>query len=151
MRESPNRVCSSANMKAFQQPEVKAVFDTYPARLKARLLHLRQQIFAVAATNDRVGPLTETLKWGQPSYLTAQSKSGTTVRIDRIKHKSKQTEEDYGLFVHCQTSLVSTWRDLYSGDLDFDGNRCIRFTTTEDPPDDALRHCIVMALTYHLK
>jgi len=138
-------------MEAFQQPEVEAVFDAYPTGLKARLLHLRQQIFFVAAKNDRIGPLTETLKWGQPSYLTAQSKSGVTVRIDRIKQKSGQTEEEYGMFVHCQTSLVSTWRDLYTGSLDFDGNRCIRFTATEDPPEDALRHCIGMALTYHLK
>lgn len=138
-------------MEAFQQPEVKAKFDAYTTALRSRLLHLRQQIFSVAAADDRVGPLTETLKWGQPSYLTTQSKSGVTVRIDRIRQKAGQEEENYGLYVHCRTSLVSTWRDLYSGSLNFDGNRCIRFAANEDPPDDALRQCISMALTYHHK
>ena len=28
-----------------------------------------------------VGPLTETLKWGEPAYLTEVTKAGTTVRI----------------------------------------------------------------------
>jgi hypothetical protein len=138
-------------MDDFQQPGVKAVFDAYPEHLLPGLLNLRRLIFSVASTRGDIGPLTETLKWGQPSYLTSQSKSGTTVRIDQIKPKKGHAAEHYGLFVHCSTTLVSTWRDLFDGVLSFEGNRCIRFATTDEPPEEVLRHCIDMALTYHLK
>ena len=101
-------------------------------------------IFETAAATDGVGPLLETLKWGQPSYLTAQSKSGTTVRIDQIKRRPGH----YGMFVHCQTSLLTTYRDLYGDVLSFDGNRGVICQADQDPPTAALRHCIALALTY---
>jgi len=66
---------------AFANADVAAVFRAYPAPLRARLLALRRLIFDTAAETDGVGPLDETLKWGQPSYLTAASRSGTTIRI----------------------------------------------------------------------
>jgi hypothetical protein len=138
-------------LKLFTQPEVKAVFESYPVDLKARLLYLRHLIFSVASESAVIGPLTETLKWGQPGYLTEQSKSGVTVRIDGIKPEKNQIADSYGLYVHCNTSLVSDWRDIFQDVLAFEGNRCIRFSIEEDPPEDALRHCIEMALTYHLK
>ncbi|MHA1572057.1 MAG: DUF1801 domain-containing protein, partial [Alphaproteobacteria bacterium] len=77
-------------MEPFQHPDVAAVFDAYPAALRRRLMALRQLIFETAALSEGVGPLTETLKWGQPSYLTQQSGSGTTIRIDGIKGQAGQ-------------------------------------------------------------
>ncbi len=133
-------------MKRFENPDVAGVFDAYPADLKSRLLRLRQLIFETAAEMDRVGPLEETLKWGQPSYLTATSKSGTTIRIDQIGSETGQ----YGLFVHCQTTLIPTFRDFYPEELSYDGKRAILFDVNEDPPVEPLRHCIALALTYHL-
>ena len=73
-------------MKSFADPAVAAVFEAYPAAMRRRLLALRALVFDVAAKTEGVGRLTETLKWGQPSYLTEQTKSGTTVRIDRLKN-----------------------------------------------------------------
>jgi hypothetical protein len=46
------------------------------------LAHLRRLIFFVAAQDEHIGGLEETLKWGVPAYLTSVSKSGTTIRID---------------------------------------------------------------------
>lgn len=109
-------------------------------------MRLRQLIFETAAEMDRVGPLEETLKWGQPSYLTSKSKSGTTIRIDQIGSEHGQ----YSLFVHCQTTLISTFRDFYPEELSYDGKRAIVFDVNEDPPENPLRHCIALALTYHL-
>ena len=48
---------------------------------------LRQLIFATAAETDGVGKIEERLKWGQPSYLTESSGSGTTIRIDALKNE----------------------------------------------------------------
>ena len=133
-------------MEAFQDAAVKAVFDAYPHPLKDRLIRLRQLIFNTAAETDAVVRLEETLKWGQPSYLTSETKSGTTIRIDQYK----KTPGRYGMFVHCQTSLLSTYRELFPGILKFDGNRGIVFDLEDEVPQDAVRTCIARALTYHL-
>ena len=132
--------------RPFSNQNVKAVFWAYPKGLKPRLMRLRELIFDTAAAIEGVGALEETLKWGQPSYLTPQSKSGTTIRIDQIKSKTGH----FAMYVHCQTSLVTAYRELYPDVLSFDGNRGIVFNLKEDLPGDALRHCIAMALTYHL-
>src|SRR5262245_58720049 len=133
----------------FSDPAVAAVFAGYPARSKAKLLALRRLILETAAKTPGVGALQETLKWGQPSYLTAESRSGSTIRIDRVKPEPGDDRERYALYVHCQTTLVSTFRQLYRDELDFGGNRSILLDADRPLPKAALRHCIALALTYH--
>jgi len=133
-------------MEPFLYSQVEDVFKAYPEKLKRKLMSLRHLIFDTASEIERVGPLEETLKWGQPSYLTQQTKSGTTIRIDQIKSEPGH----YGMFVHCQTSLISTYRELYPDILSFDGKRCVKFNELDDPPEGVLRNCIALALTYHL-
>src|SRR5262245_40711930 len=74
-----------ATMRRFASSDVQSVFKAYPPALRAKLMALREILFDTAAMTEGVGPLTETLKWGQPSYLTEETGSGTTVRIDRLK------------------------------------------------------------------
>lgn len=62
-------------------PEVAVVFDSYPEEMRVKLLFLRRLIYETAASLEEVGELEETLKWGEPSYLTPKSKSGSTIRI----------------------------------------------------------------------
>jgi len=130
----------------FSDPAVDAVFDTYPTPLKTRLLALRRLIFETARTTAGVGALQETLKWGQPSYLTTATKSGSTVRIDQVK----SAPDCYAIYFHCQTDLVATFRDLYPTEFTYGGNRSILFNANDKLPEPALRHCIALALTYHL-
>jgi len=130
---------------AFANADVAAVFRAYPAPLRARLLALRRLIFDTAAETDGVGPLDETLKWGQPSYLTAASRSGTTIRIDRVK----AVPERYALYVPCQTTLIETFRAQYPDDLVYDGNRGVLFDADAELPEAIVRHCVALALTYH--
>jgi hypothetical protein len=130
----------------FGDAAVKATFSAYPKPLKAKLLALRRLIFDTARTTQGVGTLEETLKWGQPSYLTPETGSGTTVRIDQVKSTAGQ----YAVYFHCQTDLVETFRGLYPTKLNFGGNRCILLSAADDVPEAALRHCIGLALTYHL-
>lgn len=126
-------------------PKVAAVFSSYPRRLQTKLLALRQLILDTARATDGVGTLEETLKWGQVSYLTSESKSGSTIRIDQVKSEP----DKYALYFHCQTNLVETFRELYPT-LVYGGNRCILLDATAALPKDALRHCVALALTYHL-
>jgi hypothetical protein len=145
MRE-PARKNASTPRQDFSDPAVDAVFDSYPALLKSRLLALRRLIFETARTTPGVGPLQETLKWGQPSYLTAETKSGSTVRIDQVK----SAPDCYAIYFHCQTDLVATFRDLYPTEFTYGGNRSILLNAKHRIPEPALRHCIALALTYHL-
>lgn len=135
-----------AKQKMIESPEVAAVFETYPKEVKTKLLFLRELIFDVASKTEGVGELEETLKWGQPSYLTTQSKSGSLVRIDQIKSQPGQ----YAMYFHCQTTLVDTFKEMFRDDFKFEGNRSIVFKKADRVPVTALRHCISLALTYHL-
>ena len=85
------------------------------------------------------------MKWGQPSYLTPQTKSGSTIRIDQVKPSPGR----YAVYFHCQTDLVETFREFYP-ELRFGGDRSIVLDAEEKLPEAALRHCVALALTYHL-
>ena len=131
----------------FSDPAVSAVFSSYPKPINAKLLALRRLIFDTAKMTEGVGRLEETLKWGQPSYLTPETKSGSTIRIDQIKSAGNQ----YAIYFHCQTDLVETFRELYPSEFSYEGDRCILLDAAEKLPEPALRHCVALALTYHLK
>ena len=132
--------------RIFEDAAVEAVFDAYPAGLRANLLGLRELIFATAREAKSVGALVESLKWGQPSYRPSKPRIGTTVRIDALKSE----EPGYAMFFHCQTTLVATFRELYGDQLAFQGDRAIVFAPGRKVPRAALSHCIALALTYHL-
>jgi hypothetical protein len=134
-------------MKPFTNPAVEAHFNAYPRSVRRKLLALRELVFATAARTDGVGELHETLKWGEPAYVTAGSKSGTTVRID---WKSRSPDQ-YAMYFHCQTGLVESFRQMFPNDFRFEGNRALVFDVGEKLPRDALAMCIEAALTYHAR
>jgi hypothetical protein len=127
-------------------PAVDAVFEACPAPVKAKLLALRRLILDTARSTKGVGRIEEALKWGQPSYLTAETGSGSTIRIDRVKSADNQV----AVFFHCQTDLVDTFRELYPK-LSYSGNRAILLDADKKLPEAELRHCVALALTYHLR
>jgi hypothetical protein len=147
MKSTKKKTLVQAQHAGPSDPAVGAVFGAYPEPLKAKLLALRRLILDAAAATRGVGELEETLKWGQPSYLTAATKSGSTIRIDRPKTSANQ----YALYFHCQTDLVATFRELYPKALTTAGNRAILFNVDDDIPEAVLRHCLGLALTYHLR
>jgi hypothetical protein len=125
---------------------VAAVIATYPEEIQARVLALRALIFRTAEQIPAIGPLAETLKWGQPSYRPAMTGSGTTIRLgwNRLHPRA------YSLYVHCRTDLIDTFDLLYPDLFQLIGAREIRFDAGEAIPTDELSHCIELALTYHL-
>jgi hypothetical protein len=133
-------------MRKFGSPAVAAVFKAYPAGVRAKLQALRALVFETAAKTEGVGRITETLKWGQPSYLTEESGSGSTVRIDSLK-----SGDGYAVYFHCQSGLVEAFREIHPGRFAFEGNRAIVFDAADRVPKRALAHCIGLALTHHLR
>lgn len=109
------------------------------------LLSLRELIYEVARSTDGVGSLEETLKWGQPSYLTPETKSGSTLRLGVTKD-----QRHLGLYVHCQTDILSSFKERFPSAFRFDGSRGVLFEAGEDLQAEKLRFCIAHGLTYHL-
>ena len=143
--EAPSTSAEAPSISAEAPPKaVAAVFAGYPEHVWARLLELRELILATAAELDGVGRLTETLKWGEPSYLTEASKSGSTIRIGW----KASDPEAYAIYLNCQTTLVDTCRTRFP-ELIYQGNRAISFSTSQPLPRDSARECIALALTYH--
>ena len=131
-------------MTPFRSPTVAQAFVAYPPPMRRQGLALRELIFSTAAATPGVGELEETLKWGEPAYLTSASRSGSTIRI---AWKPSSPTQD-AMYFNCQTTLVDTFRLLFQGEFRFEGQRALVFTADEALPMDALAVCITAALTY---
>ncbi|WP_426125807.1 DUF1801 domain-containing protein [Pararhizobium sp. PWRC1-1] len=130
------------------QPVPEAVaeaLERYPEPIRLRLLQIRDLILVVAAETQGVGPLTETLKWGEPAYLTEASRSGTTLRLG----VSKSAPDHCAVFVSCQTTLIQTFRAHFADDFAFEGQRALLIPATGLLPREPLALCLGAALTYH--
>jgi hypothetical protein len=129
-------------MELTSNPKVKGVFDNYPESVKPQMLHLRELVLATASEIEGLEKLDETLKWGEPSYLT---KYGSTVRMD---WKAKSPDQ-FAIYFKCTSLLVPTFKTLYKNKFNFEGNRAIVFKLNEKIREAELKHCISLALTYH--
>lgn len=134
-------------MKPFSEPAVRAHFQSYPAHVRKKMLAVRELIFSVAAGTEGVGELQETLKWGEPAYVTVQSKSASTVRMD---WKPKAPGQ-YAVYFNCNTGLVDTFKTMFPEDFRYEGRRAIVFEVDERIPRDALAVCIQASLTHHAR
>jgi Domain of unknown function (DU1801) len=130
----------------FDSDQVKRVYEAIPESARIQMLALRELIYAVAKNSKAIGALEETLKWGEPAYLTSETKSGSLVRLGW-----KQKDPDYvRVLFHCQTNLVETFRTMFADELTFEGNRAIVFKVGKTMPTASMRFCIEAALTYRL-
>ena len=130
------------DMDKIENPEVAKVFNKYPKHMRQKLMSLRQLVLDTASTSEGVGTLEETLKWGEPSYIT---KGGSAIRMNWKNSAPGQ----YFMYFHCKTKLVDTFKELYNDKFKFEGNRAIVFNQSDEIPIDELRHCILLSLTYH--
>ena len=124
---------------------VAEALSRYPERVQTRLLEIRALVFAVAAETEAIGPLTETLKWGEPAYLTEASKSGTTIRLGT----TKSAPEDCAVLFNCKTTLVEMFRTHFSDAFAFEGNRALIVPASGALPREPLKLGLHAALTYH--
>ncbi len=129
--------------RPFATDAVATAFDMLAPDARDGMLALRDLIFDTADDLPRIGRLEEALRWGQPAYLTPDSKVGTTIRLGVPKSGK------FALFVHCQTSLIADYITMFPDQDRVEGTRAILFDRPDqiDPP----RHgwLIRRALTYH--
>ena len=125
-------------------PEVARILDAAPPEAAAALRRLRELILEGAASDPRIGPLDESLKWGQPAWR-ARRAVGTTLRIDIAKGRPGEVS----LFFHCRTGLVELFRARHAGRFAFHGARELS-CPVEAIPEDAVRDCAATALGWRL-
>ncbi|MCH9632679.1 MAG: hypothetical protein S4CHLAM6_10170 [Chlamydiae bacterium] len=130
----------------IEDTEVSEIFDSYPPIFRKKLLFLRNLILKIAKEDPRIGSIDETVRWGEPSYLTSETKSGSIIRI----HWRASKPKEYAMYFHCGTTLISDFRKKYSKELCFGGNRSIIFQEVDKVPTKIISACIKMALTYNL-
>lgn len=129
-------------MENIKNQKVLKKFQSYPKDIRQKLVRLRQLIFDVASDAAEIGELEESLKWGEPSYITD---GGSTVRIDW----KESTPQKYAMYFNCNTKLVSTFKKIYTDKFIFEGNRAIVFNRKDKVPTKELKHCIALSLQYH--
>jgi hypothetical protein len=114
------------------------------APLRLKLYPLRKLVLDAAASNAAIGLLAESLKWGEPSYTPSKKGVGSSVRI------APRKDGKLSMNFICHTGLVGKFREIYGEKLEFEGNRTIIIDPAKPLPTEELRHCVGMALTYHL-
>lgn len=125
--------------------DVARAFNGFPHLIRRRLIAVRRLIFEVAHVTAGVGPLTETLKWGEPAYLTEATRSGSTIRLGR----PRSSKDACAILFNCRTTLLETFRERFPGAFSYDGNRALLISAVGPLPKAELASCLVMALTYH--
>jgi hypothetical protein len=120
---------------------------SYSSAAQKTLARLRGLVLENAKTLDGVGPITEALRWGQFSFLTLETGSGSTFRIDGRKNDPNIAV----MYFHCQSGLIDHFKELYGNQLSFEGKRAIVLDVRKRLPESELRHCISLALTHHLR
>lgn len=129
------------------QKKIENAISGYAEPVGSGLRALRQMILETAQETPGVGPIHEDLRWGQACFLTQATGSGSTIRIDGNRNDRKK----FAIFFHCQTGLVDQFREIYGNELTFVGDRAIELCTDDPLPEKALKHCIALALTHHLR
>lgn len=133
---------SMSRLRIETNPEVETVFNNYPAAVKPKIEALQQLIIETAEEVENIEWLEETLKWGEPSYIT---KIGSTLRID---WKAKAPDQ-YAMYFKCTSKLVPTFKERFGDLFDYETTRAIVFKMDDQLPKAELKQCIKAALTYH--
>lgn len=143
MRDNNDRFVESRH--PFADRAVEAAFASFPEQARTGLLALRELIFDTARKTAGVGAIQETLKWGQPAYLTPETQSGSTIRLGVPK------DGGFAIYVHCQTTLIDDFRREFPDDFVFEGNRAVRFLEGSTLNLGKLEELVRRALIYHLR
>jgi hypothetical protein len=133
-------------MKEFKvktSPDFELVFKNYPISVRNKMQTLRELVIETAKEIEGVDVIEETLKWGEPSFLT---KNGSTLRMD---WKSKNPNQ-YAMYFKCTSQLVETFKSVYKDTFHFEGNRAIIFQLNDNSiPRNELKKCVKATLSYH--
>ncbi|MDQ7917791.1 DUF1801 domain-containing protein [Mesonia sp. MT50] len=129
-------------LERITNPKVEEVFANYPDVVREKMQFLRELVIETAEEIKEVSKLEETLKWGEPSFVT---KNGSTLRMDW----KEKTPEYYAMYFQCSSRLVDTFRLVFDHTFQYEGTRALVFHINQKLPIEELKSCIKATLTYH--
>ncbi|PJZ46968.1 DUF1801 domain-containing protein [Leptospira brenneri] len=142
---------SSSDPKTKTKPKLKNplpseeissyYFNLTPVMLE-KFMEIRTWIYELSESDDRIGELEECLKWGEPSFLTPKTKSGSTIRIGKVDNS------EFALYFNCKTSIAKEIA-LEFPELKCDGKRALYFEAKKKLPKAKVIICLKKALLYH--
>lgn len=121
---------------------METIFSNYPEFVRDKMDQLRKLIIETAEETEGVKDLEETLKWGEPSFVT---KHGSTLRMN---WKAK-TASQYAMYFQCSSKLVDTFQLVFGNKFQYEGKRAIVFDINQELPKEELKQCITATLRYH--
>jgi Domain of unknown function (DU1801) len=131
-----------AKFKIKKSSKVDKVFANYPDAVRGKMQFLRELVIEAAEETEGISELEETLKWGEPSFVT---RNGSTLRMDWKERAPNQ----YAMYFQCTSRLVETFRMVFNHKFQYEGNRAIVFQLNQKIPVMELKECIKASLTYH--
>lgn len=129
-------------LKLTTNPKVEAVFANYPDVVRGKMLRLRELVIETAKETPEISSLEETLKWGEPSFIT---KNGSTLRLDW----KPRTPDQCAMYFQCTSRLVDTFKLVFGRKFQYEGKRAIIFPLNQKIEVEDLKECIKATLTYH--
>ncbi|HBU79403.1 MAG TPA: hypothetical protein DEF18_15000 [Muricauda sp.] len=129
-------------MELKTNPKVIEKFENYPDFVRDKMQYLRELVIETAEEMQDIAVLEETLKWGEPSFVT---KNGSTLRMDW----KERTPDQYAMYFQCTSRLVDTFRLVFGHKFQFEGKRAIVFKLNQKIPETELKGCIKASLRYH--
>ena len=129
-------------MELKTNPKVTEIFDNYPDFVRDKMQYLRKLVIETAEETEGINVLEETLKWGEPSFVT---KNGSTLRMDW----KEKTPDQYAMYFQCTSRLVNTFRLVFDHKFQYEGKRAIVFQLNKKIPELELKECIKASLRYH--
>ncbi|RLJ60362.1 hypothetical protein BCF46_0560 [Litoreibacter meonggei] len=120
--------------------EVAKAFAAMPDGIADILRKARLDILRIASTAEGIGPLTETLKRGEPAYLTNAPKTGTTLRLGLIGGRA-------AVMVPCSTTILEDARAVFGELPEFSGKRGVILGGEQQVFD----YIVNAALSYHMR
>lgn len=121
-----------------------AAVSQWPTRAQAHFNTLRGMVYTTAQ-DCSAAPIEETLKWGEPAFLTPVTRSGSTIRLGWQRKKP----DWFGIYMNCRTSIVHQVQDLFPDAFEYDGTRGLLWPLAASIPIEATDFALRTALTYH--
>lgn len=127
-------------MQPFTEPEVENIFLGYSEPLRSTLLEIREMIFVQTVLLNI--PITETIRWWQPSYIPVAKNTGTTIRIDKFG------DTQVALFFNCKTTIVQDIKNRFADQVQYSKNRAIVLDAGQALPSEIIQYAIQSGLSY---
>lgn len=141
MKPTPSNQKTKTKFK-FPSEEVSSYYFNLTPMMLEKFMEIRNWIYELSEKDQRIGEIEECLKWGEPSFLTPKTKSGSTIRIAKVN------EFEFALYFNCKTTIAKEIAMEFP-EWNCDGKRALYFSVTKKLSKPKLIVCLKKALLYH--